>query len=341
MNTFGHYLRLTTFGESHGPAIGGIIDGFPAGLKIDFDTVAKFMARRRPGGTTTGTTRDERDLPEVLSGVYNGITLGTPIGFIIRNNDCQSVDYDPIKYRPGHADYTYQARYGIRDHRGGGRASARETACRVFAGALAMQVLAQKGITIHAGISQIGPDTFSQPVNADNPQVIEAIESARRDNDTLGGKISCTINGMEAGLGEPVYGKFSARLADAMMSINAAHGFEYGMGFDGCCQRGSAVVDPFDVDSQGRIFTTSNHSGGIQGGITNGMPITFSVAFKPVATMPGRPLQTVDAYFNRCTLNATGRHDPCVLPRAIPVVESMAALVCLDALLAPSPRLTL
>lgn len=339
MNSFGHYLRLTTFGESHGPAIGGVIDGFPAGVRIDYDAINRFMARRRPGGTSTSTTRHEDDYPEVLSGIYNGITLGTPIGFIIRNNDCHSEDYDLMKYRPGHADYTYQARYGIRDGRGGGRASARETACRVFAGALALQIIGVKGITINAGISQIGGKTFPEPIAADNPEVKETIEAARREKETFGGIISCTITGLSAGLGEPVYGKFSARLAEAMMSINAAHGFEYGMGIKGCCQPGSAVVDPFDVDDRGRIITTANHSGGIQGGITNGMPVTFSVAFKPVATMPGRPLQTVDTYLNRCTINATGRHDPCVLPRALPVVEAMAALVTLDAMLAPSPHI--
>ena len=340
MNSFGQYLRLTTFGESHGPAIGGVIDGLPAGLRINFEELNRRMAQRRPGSTAAGTARREDDTPEILSGVFNGVTLGTPIGFIIRNNDCRGGDYDALKFRPGHADYTYHARYGIRDHRGGGRASARETACRVFAGALAMQILEQKGIHIHAAIAQIGHYTFSAPVTADNQQAVEIINEARGKKDTLGGIISCTITGLPAGLGEPIYGKFSARLAEAMMSINAAHGFEYGMGISGCCQPGSMVVDPFDVDSHGRIITTANHSGGIQGGITNGMPVTFRVAFKPVATMPGRPLQSVDAYLNRCTLTATGRHDPCVIPRAVPVVEAMAALVSLDAMLAPPPSLS-
>lgn len=339
MNSFGQYLRLTTFGESHGPAIGGVLDGFPAGLRVDFEAINRFLARRRPGGTTLGTTRNEADVPEFLSGIFNGVTLGTPIAFIIRNTDCRSEDYDPIKFRPGHADYTYHARYGIRDHRGGGRASARETACRLVAAALALQILEPKGITIRAGISQIGDISLPKPVSATDPHIAEAIETARHEKETLGGIISCTINGLTAGLGEPVYGKFSAKLAEAMLSINAAHGFEYGMGYDGCCRPGSSVVDPFDVDNRGRVITTANNSGGIQGGITNGMPVTFRVAFKPVATMPGRPLQTVDAYLNRCTINAVGRHDPCVLPRAIPVVEAMAALTTLDALLAPSPRL--
>lgn len=338
MNSFGHYLRLTTFGESHGPAIGGVIDGFPAGVKIDFEGVNAMMERRRPGSSAVGTTRNEADIPEVLSGIYNGVTLGTPIAFIIRNTDCRPQDYDGTKFRPGHADYTYQVRYGIRDPRGGGRASARETACRVFAGALAMQILNDKGITISAGIARIGDKIFDTPVGADHPAVVETIEAARRDKDSVGGIIAAEITGLPAGLGEPVYGKFSARLAEAMMSINAAHVFEYGMGMEGCCQNGSRVVDPFSVDNHGKIYTTANNSGGIQGGITNGMPVTFQVAFKPTATMPGRSLDTMDIFLNRCTLTASGRHDPCVLPRAIPVVEAMAALVSLDALLAPPPR---
>ena len=310
-NRIGNVFSLTSFGESHGPAIGGIVDGMPAGVKIDFEQVRLEMARRAPGQGGATSARQETDEVEFLSGIMDGVTLGTPIGFIIRNRDQRPADYDHLKnvYRPSHADFTYQAKYGIRDHRGGGRASARETAARVVAGALAKQVLAKIGITVTASqVSQI-----SQEI----PQ-----------GDTAGGIVECVIRGVEAGIGEPVFGKLSSQLAEAVMSIPAAKGFEIGLGFDFVNHHGSEVLDKFVV-KDGKIATATNFSGGIQGGISNGSDICFKVAFKPVATLM-QPVEGIDSEGNAVTIEPRGRHDSCVVPRAIPVVEAMAAIVVLD-----------
>lgn len=310
-NRIGNVFSLTSFGESHGPAIGGIVDGMPAGVKIDFEQVRHEMARRAPGQGGATSARQETDEVEFLSGIMDGVTLGTPIGFIIRNRDQRPADYDHLKnvYRPSHADFTYQAKYGIRDHRGGGRASARETAARVVAGALAKQVLAKLGITVTASqVSQV-----SQEI----PQ-----------GDTAGGIVECVIRGVEAGVGEPVFGKLSSQLAEAVMSIPAAKGFEIGLGFDFVNHHGSEVLDKF-VMKDGKIATATNFSGGIQGGISNGSDICFKVAFKPVATLM-QPVEGIDSEGNAVTIEPRGRHDSCVVPRAIPVVEAMAAIVVLD-----------
>ena len=310
-NRIGNVFSLTSFGESHGPAIGGIVDGMPAGVKIDFEQVRHEMARRAPGQGGATSARQETDEVEFLSGIMDGVTLGTPIGFIIRNRDQRPADYDHLKnvYRPSHADFTYQAKYGIRDHRGGGRASARETAARVVAGALAKQVLAKLGITVTASqVSQV-----SQEI----PQC-----------DTAGGIVECVIRGVEAGIGEPVFGKLSSQLAEAVMSIPAAKGFEIGLGFDFVNHHGSEVLDKF-VMKDGKIATATNFSGGIQGGISNGSDICFKVAFKPVATLM-QPVEGIDTKGNAVTIEPRGRHDSCVVPRAIPVVEAMAAIVVLD-----------
>ena len=310
-NRIGNVFSLTSFGESHGPAIGGIVDGMPAGVKIDFEQVRLEMARRAPGQGGATSARQETDEVEFLSGIMDGVTLGTPIGFIIRNRDQRPADYDHLKnvYRPSHADFTYQAKYGIRDHRGGGRASARETAARVVAGALAKQVLAKLGITVTASqVSQV-----SQEI----PQC-----------DTAGGIVECVIRGVEAGVGEPVFGKLSSQLAEAVMSIPAAKGFEIGLGFDFVNHHGSEVLDKF-VMKDGKMATATNFSGGIQGGISNGSDICFKVAFKPVATLM-QPVEGIDTEGNAVTIEPRGRHDSCVVPRAIPVVEAMAAIVVLD-----------
>ncbi|MBQ6648794.1 MAG: chorismate synthase [Muribaculaceae bacterium] len=310
-NRIGNVFSLTSFGESHGPAIGGIVDGMPAGVKIDFEQVRLEMARRAPGQGGATSARQETDEVEFLSGIMDGVTLGTPIGFIIRNRDQRPADYDHLKnvYRPSHADFTYQAKYGIRDHRGGGRASARETAARVVAGALAKQVLAKLGITVTASqVSQV-----SQEI----PQ-----------GDTAGGIVECVIRGVEAGVGEPVFGKLSSQLAEAVMSIPAAKGFEIGLGFDFVNHHGSEVLDKFVV-KDGKIATATNFSGGIQGGISNGSDICFKVSFKPVATLM-QPVEGIDSEGNAVTIEPRGRHDSCVVPRAIPVVEAMAAIVVLD-----------
>ncbi|MBR5118154.1 MAG: chorismate synthase [Muribaculaceae bacterium] len=319
-NRIGNLFSLTSFGESHGPAIGGVVDGMPAGVKIDLEQLQREVSRRRPGQGDISSSRNEADKVEILSGIMNGVTLGTPIGFIIRNQDQRSEDYDQLKdvYRPSHADYTYQAKYGIRDHRGGGRASARETAARVVAGAIAKQVLEQMGITIAAkSITDV----------AEVPQ-----------GDTIGGIVSCIIKGVQAGIGEPVFGKLSAQLAEAMMSIPAAKGFEIGLGFDFVNHLGSEVLDKW-VMKDGKISTTTNYSGGIQGGISNGNDICFNVAFKPVATLM-QPVEGIDSEENTITIEPRGRHDQCVVPRAVPVVEAMAAIVVLDnVLLARASRL--
>ena len=326
MNTIGKILTLTTFGESHGPAMGGILDGMPAGVDIDLDALQRFVDRRRTGHTVGSSTRDERDRVEVLSGIWQGKTLGTPIGFIVRNTDARSSDYDEIArcYRPNHADYTWQAKYGIRDPRGGGRASARETVARVVAGGIAVQALDRLGITVEACIVQVGPH-FG--VTAEEQQRL--IAEAAKDGDTLGGIIECVVRGVPAGLGEPLFGKLHAQLAAAMMSIPSVHGFEYGDGFDMAARRGSEVMDRFERREDGTIGTATNHSGGIQGGISNGEDIVMRIAFKPVPTLM-RDIPAVDRDGNPVTLPPRGRHDACVLPRALPIVEAMAALVILD-----------
>ncbi len=309
-NRIGNLFSLTSFGESHGPAIGGVVDGMPAGVKIDMDLLQREMARRSPGQGGTSSTRKETDEVEILSGIMDGVTLGTPIGFIIRNHDQRSEDYEHLKdvYRPSHADYTYQAKYGVRDHRGGGRASARETVARVVAGALAKQVLEKMGITIAA----------QSTINfAEVPQ-----------GDTCGGVVTCVIKGVEPGVGEPVFGKLSAQFAEAMMSIPASNGFEIGLGFDFVNHCGSDVLDKWVV-KDGKITTATNFSGGIQGGISNGNDICFKVAFKPVASLM-QPVEGIDSDGNSVTIEPRGRHDQCVVPRAVPVVEAMAAIVVLD-----------
>ena len=326
MNTIGKILTLTTFGESHGPAMGGILDGMPAGVDIDLDALQRFVDRRRTGHTVGSSTRDERDRVEVLSGIWQGKTLGTPIGFIVRNTDARSSDYDEIArcYRPNHADYTWLVKYGIRDPRGGGRASARETVARVVAGGIAVQALDRLGITVEACIVQVGPH-FG--VTAEEQQRL--IAEAAKDGDTLGGIIECVVRGVPAGLGEPLFGKLHAQLAAAMMSIPSVHGFEYGDGFDMAARRGSEVMDRFERREDGTIGTATNHSGGIQGGISNGEDIVMRIALKPVPTLM-RDLPAVDRDGNPVTLPPRGRHDACVLPRALPIVEAMAALVILD-----------
>ena len=296
--------------------MGGVLDGVPAGVDIDLEALQRFVDRRRPGQTVGASSRGEQDRVEVLSGIWQGKTLGTPIGFIVRNTDARSEDYEPLArcFRPNHADYTWQVKYGIRDPRGGGRASARETVARVVAGGIAMQVLGRLGITIEA---------VARAADAATLQRVMA------DGDTLGGIIECVVHGVPAGLGEPVYGKLHARLAAAMMSIPSVHGFEYGDGFEMAAKRGSEVMDSFEKRADGSIGTVTNHSGGIQGGISNGEDIVMRVAFKPVPTLM-RDIPTVDLDGNPVTLPPRGRHDACVVPRAVPVVEAMAALVILD-----------
>ena len=330
MNTIGKILTLTTFGESHGPAIGGVLDGMPAGVKIDLEALQRFVDRRRTGQTTGSSSRDEKDRVEVLSGIWQGETLGTPIGFVVRNTDAHSEDYKELTsvYRPNHADFTWQAKYGIRDPRGGGRASARETVARVVAGGIAIQALATMGITIEASISSLGH--HSRDAKSCDPT--DELERVIADGDTLGGIVSCTVRGVPAGLGEPVFGKLHAQLAAAMMSIPSVHGFEYGDGFALATKRGSEVMDVFEKRPDGSIGTITNHSGGIQGGISNGEDIVMRIAFKPVPTLM-RPIDTVDHDGNAVTLQPRGRHDVCVVPRALPIVEAMAALVILDAYL--------
>lgn len=350
MNTFGKIFRLTTFGESHGEAIGGVIDGMPAGMEIDIEAVQRQLDRRRPGQSAIVTQRNEADRVSFLSGIFEGRTLGTPIGFLIENNNQHSGDYENMRhvFRPSHADYTYQEKYGIRDHRGGGRSSARETAARVVAGAVASQALALKGIEIKAYTSQVGPikldKTYKEldlktidsnavrcPDAGKAAEMEELIRAVKAEGDTVGGVVSCVISGMPTGLGEPVFGKLHARLAEAMMSINAAKGFDYGMGFDGAAMRGSEAIDNFIAEND-IIRAATNNSGGIQGGISNGEDIYFRVAFKPVATLL-QDVKTVDDSGNEQTLKAKGRHDPCVVSRAVPVVEAMAAMTIFDAML--------
>ncbi len=351
MNRFGNIFSVTTFGESHGMAIGGVIDGMPAGIEISTDLIQKELDRRRPGQSDIVTARNEQDKVEILSGLFENKTTGQPIGFIVRNADHHSADYSNIKdlYRPSHADFTYSAKYGIRDYRGGGRSSARETISRVVAGAFAKQALKTVGIDICAYTSQVGNITVnkkyteldltaidSNDVRCPDAEAADKMKSlildVKKNGDTIGGIITGIIKGCPAGLGDPAFGKLHAALASAMMSINAAKGFEYGMGFDGVTHRGSEMIDSF-ISKDGKITTLTNHSGGIQGGISNGQDITFRVAFKPVATLL-REVRTVDKDGNATVLKAKGRHDPCVLPRAVPVVEAMAAITILDAWLA-------
>lgn len=328
-NRIGNIFSLTSFGESHGPAVGGVIDGMPAGVPIDLDAIQSFVDRRRPGHNASGTTRTEGDRVQVLSGIYEGVTLGTPIGFIVANEDAHSADYDALKdcYRPSHADYTYEAKFGRRDHRGGGRASARETVSRVVAGAFAMQALNQMGITIRSKVIEAAGLPEPNPWYLE--EFIEIIEDARSKGDTIGGRIRCVICGVPAGLGEPVFDKLSAQLAYAMMSIPSARAFELGIGRDFANKWGSEVIDQFATADDGSITTLTNHSAGIQGGISNGQEICFDVTFKPVATLM-RPLPTVDRQGNPVTLQPGGRHDVYVVPRALPIVEAMAAIVMLD-----------
>ena len=351
MNTFGEIFRLTTFGESHGPAIGGVIDGMPAGISIDLSVVQHELDRRRPGQSALTTPRKESDRVEILSGLFEGKTTGTPIGFIIRNENQHSADYDNLcdVFRPSHADYTYYNKYGIRDHRGGGRASARETAARCVAGAFAKIALQTQGISVKAYTSQVGgialAGTYKDydlnaiesnavrcPDAATAEKMADLIKSVKVEGDTIGGIITGVITGVPVGVGEPAFGKLHAALGAAMLSINAAKGFDYGCGFAGVAQRGSEQNDLFVADGEGHVHTLTNNSGGIQGGISNGEDIYFRVAFKPVATLL-REQATIDKEGHAATIKARGRHDACVLPRAVPVVESMAAMTVLDYLL--------
>ena len=326
MNTFGNIFCLTCFGESHGRALGGVIDGCPAGVVVDEAFVQSELDRRRPGQSNLTTSRNEADKVEFLSGIFEGKTTGTPIGFVIYNTNQHSNDYSNIKdvFRPSHADYTYTEKYGFRDYRGGGRSSARETACRMVSGALAKLMLKQAGFNIEivAKMTEVGGETEN---------IEEVILKAKEKGDTVGGVITCNISGVPVGWGEPVFGKLQANLASAMMSINAAKGFEYGMGFEMAKKYGSEVNDIFTSEN-GKITTLTNNSGGIQGGISNGQDIYFRVAFKPVATLLTEQ-PTIDKDGNATMLKVRGRHDACVLPRAVPIVEAMAAMVLADAYL--------
>ena len=349
-NTFGHIFTLTTFGESHGEAVGGVVDGMPAGIEIDMEFIQNELNRRRPGQSHITTSRQEADRVELLSGVFEGRTTGAPIGFVVHNQNQHSQDYDNLRslFRPSHADYTYYNKYGTRDHRGGGRTSARITISRCVGGALAKLVLNQLGISIQAYTSQVGTietdrdyhkydlslteSNIVRCPDADKAAEMEKlIAEVKAEGDTIGGVITCVVKGCPIGLGEPEFDKLHAQLGAAMLSINAVKGFEYGEGFAGVSQRGSEQNDPFIACKQS-VTTATNHSGGIQGGISNGEDIYFRVAFKPVATLL-REQQTVDKDGSPTTFKAQGRHDPCVLPRAVPVVEAMAALVILDNLL--------
>ena len=355
MNSFGTIFRLTTFGESHGEAIGGVVDGMPAGIEIDVDFIQAELNRRRPGQSKITTSRQEPDQVELLSGVFEGKSTGCPIGFIVRNTNQHSQDYENMRnvFRPSHADYTYQQKYGIRDHRGGGRSSARITISRCVGGALAKLVLKQLGISVQAYTSQVGDialerdyrlydlsQTETNAVRCPDAQKAAEMEAlitqVKGEGDTIGGVITCVIKGCPAGLGEPEFNKLHADLGAAMLGINAVKGFEYGEGFSGVTMRGSEQNDIFIPSSEcsensesSAITTATNHSGGIQGGISNGQDIYFRVAFKPVATLLMEQ-STVDIEGRPTTLTAKGRHDPCVLPRAVPVVEAMAAMTILD-----------
>tara|TARA_E500000178_G_scaffold67094_1_gene64358 strand:+ start:2944 stop:4008 length:1065 start_codon:yes stop_codon:yes gene_type:complete len=341
-NTFGKSFTLTTFGESHGPALGGVIDGCPAGVPVDINTIQKDLDRRRPGQSAIVTQRKEPDTVEIYSGVFEGKSTGTPIGFVIYNTNQKSKDYTHIKdsYRPSHADYVYDQKYGFRDYRGGGRSSARETAARVVAGSIAKQLIAP--IEIQAFVSKVGelslpnPGAISDfsyieqnPVRCPDAEMAAEMETyikqVRKDGDTVGGVVTCIAKNVPVGLGEPVFDKLHAVLGQAMLSINAVKGFEYGSGFAGASLRGSAQNDLYNEDGS----TKTNNSGGVQGGISNGMDIYFNVAFKPVATIM-QSQETIDNKGETVTMEGKGRHDPCVVPRAVPIVEAMTALVLAD-----------
>lgn len=341
-NSFGKLFTLTTYGESHGPALGGVIDGCPSGIELDIMAVQQELDRRKPGQSSIVTQRKEPDMVKFHSGIFEGITTGTSIGFVIENTNQKSHDYSHIKdsYRPSHADYVYDKKYGIRDYRGGGRSSARETACRVVAGAIAKQVL--RGIEIKAYVSSVGTLKLGKPYNELDLTQIESnivrcpdtemaskmeayIKDVRSKGDTVGGVVSCVIKNVPVGLGEPVFDKLHADLGKAMLSINAVKGFEYGSGFEGSTMFGSQHNDAFNRDGS----TKTNYSGGIQGGISNGMDIYFNVAFKPVATLI-QEYETIDKEGKVVVMHGKGRHDPCVVPRAVPIVEAMAALVLAD-----------
>lgn len=342
-SSYGTLFSLSTFGESHGIAIGGVIEGCPAGFELNLSEIQMELDRRKPGQSVITSPRSEKDQVQFLSGIFEGKTTGTPIGFMISNSDVQSDDYMHVKdvFRPSHADYTYQAKYGHRDYRGGGRSSARETACRVVAGAIAKQVLRTKGIDFSTYVSQIGSiaietNTFfsndlidATPVRCPDlntaKQMMQLIQEVQDLGDSIGGVIQCIINGVPPGLGEPVFDKLHAELGKAMLSINAVKGFDIGSGFSSVGMTGSEHNDVFMSNGQ----TKTNFSGGIQGGISNGMPIVFRVAFKPVATIM-QPQETIDLEGKIVQIDGKGRHDACVLPRAVPIVESMAAMVILD-----------
>ena len=348
-NSFGKIFTLTTFGESHGAAIGGIVDGCPAGLQLDFDFIQQELDRRKPGQSKIVSQRKESDTVEFLSGIFEGKTTGTPIGFIIKNEDSKSKDYAHIKnvYRPSHADFTYDAKYGTRDYRGGGRSSARETATRVVAGAIAKLILKKLEITAIAYVSQVGDVFLSKnyseldlsqteknsvrcPDKLTAERMIKKIESIRKAGDTIGGVVSCVIQNVPPGWGEPVFDKLHADLGKAMLSINAVKGFEYGSGFESAKMKGSQHNDKIIPNAKGAgLSTLTNRSGGIQGGISNGEAIYFKVAFKPVATLM-QIQETVNSKYEKVTVTGKGRHDPCVVPRAVPIVEAMAALVVVD-----------
>lgn len=347
MNSFGRIFRLTTFGESHGPAIGGVIDGCPAGLRLDFAAIKRRVALRSPQNVAGATKRRESDNIEFLSGIYEGVTLGTPIAFIVRNKDVRSEDYADLEhiYRPGHADYTYDMRYGIRDHRGGGRASARTTVAQVVAGAIAEQWLAKQGISFTAYVDQIGlillpdvtdgsdvdqsplrcPDKFTEAL------WLDLIDQVREEGDSIGGAVRCEINGVPAGIGEPIFYKVQAELAAAMMSIPAAKGFEYGLGMSAAAMQGSESNDEMLI-KKGRVKFNTNRAGGLLGGITTGEPIYFRVAFKPVSSI-SQPQRTVTDLGQAVALQISGRHDVCVVPRAVAVVRAMAAITIMDQML--------
>ena len=348
-NTFGNLFKLTSFGESHGSMIGGIIEGCPAGLEINKGLIQKDLDRRKPGQSKVTSPRKEDDKVQLLSGIFEGKSTGTPIGFLIPNINSKSQDYSNIKdvFRPSHADYTYEEKYGLRDYRGGGRSSARETACRVVAGSIAKQLLNNYGIKISAYVSSIG-NIFADEKNVDlnkdfdsnivrcpdndaSEKMINLITELKSKGNTVGGQIKCIINGVKPGLGQPVFDKLHADLGKAMLSINAVKGFEYGSGFSGSKMTGSVHNDEFIVEN-GNVSTKTNNSGGIQGGISNGEEIYFKVAFKPVATIMSKQ-NSIDKEKNNVELSVNGRHDPCVVPRAVPIVESMAAIVLADHLL--------
>ncbi|MBN7809357.1 chorismate synthase [Algoriphagus sp. H41] len=349
-NSFGKLFKITTFGESHGKALGAIVEGCPAGLELDEEKIRLEMQRRKPGQSKITTQRKEEDEIQILSGVFEGKTTGTPIGIVIQNSDQKSKDYSHIadKFRPSHADYTYFEKYGIRDYRGGGRSSARETAARVAAGAIAKQFLQTKNIQIQAFVSQVGELGLEKDytelnldlaeeniVRCPDPEIadrmIALIDQVRLDRDTIGGVVTCVIRNTPPGLGEPVFDRLHAELGKAMLSINAVKGFEYGSGFEGVKMRGSEHNDAFVKEGE-EIHTVTNHSGGIQGGISNGEDIYFRVAFKPVATIM-QDQESLNEAGETVTVSGKGRHDPCVVPRAVPIVEAMAALVISDFLL--------